>query len=109
MIDSHPCIVSEGEYLMRNATALRLFHGGPNGSSIVLDNIQRSFDARLRRKRRESSRSKSCTRMAGGVKLKASARDLLPGVNGNLRHVANQARVPPTAVSARASGRVRAS
>ena len=104
MLDSHPCIVSVGEYLMRNRSELSLFHDGPAGVRLVLGRIQATLDGALRERRRRSEEARKCTRMAGGVKLKTVARDV---TSRNLRAVSNQAPPRPcTAARPRARDRL---
>lgn len=77
VLASHPCAVSQGEYLMGNATAASVFHSGLAGIATVLDDIS-AKNGRLLEARRPH-----CPVVAGGVKLKLHDRDVTFGSDGN--------------------------
>ena len=86
VLSSHPCAVSQGEYLMTNKTAAALFHQSPEGIAAVLRDVAaRNRDALSRR---GANLTVHCTRFAGGVKLKLVERDVLFGNDGNALAVA---------------------
>ena len=57
VLSSHPCAVSQGEYLMTNKTAAALFHQSPEGIAAVLRDVAaRNRDALSRRASRQPRR-----------------------------------------------------
>lgn len=66
---SHPCVSSVGEVLLGNSTAAKAFHRDSSGIDGVLSHVTEQNLARLRERQ-------SCTRTAGGVKLKLMERDI---------------------------------
>ena len=87
VLSSHPCVASVGEILLSNRSAASHFHASPPSTekiSAVLAHVTASNLATLRSR----TTSGSCSRLAGGVKLKLAERDVTFGENGNARAVA---------------------
>lgn len=88
VLSSHPCSVSEGEVLMKNATASALFHASAAGIAAVLHDIT----VRNQRTLASTPGAAHCSSTAGGLKLKLGERDILLGSESNALQVARELR-----------------